>query len=356
MARSARWTPLALALIGLPGALSAQQTHKVAAGETLWSLSQQYYSDPYKWPQIYEANRAGIQDPHWIYPGQDLIIPNVAASVTTVAVTPAQPAAEPAAPPPPAPVQDRDPERTVFYQPAPTSGFGLLAALDQQRVAVPRDVSYSAPWLVPTGAPTGSIGHLVEFAGAEDEQIVRKTAMDFDRLEVAFDGATPARGTELLAFRVDHTIPGLGDVLVPTGVVAVSDPVPGGAVVLVVDVFDRLSMGDLLIPVPTFSLQPGARAVPSNTGADATIVGFAMPHTLQDMHDVAFLDQGSDNGVKVGDEYVLVWVEGTGTPPVEEGRLQVISVHPDHASAQIVDMRNAIFTTGVRVRLDRRMP
>src|SRR4051812_9423594 len=65
MVRSARWTlPLALglALIGLPGRVDAQQIHKVVTGETLWGLSQRYYSDPYKWPQIYEANRAGIQD------------------------------------------------------------------------------------------------------------------------------------------------------------------------------------------------------------------------------------------------------------------------------------------------------
>ncbi len=50
------------------------------------------------------------------------------------------------------------------------------------------------------------------------------------------------------------------------------------------------------------------------------------------------------------------WVEGTGTPPVEEGRLQVVSVHPDHSSAQIIDMRNPIFERGLRVRIDRRMP
>ena len=62
------------------------------------------------------------------------------------------------------------------------------------------------------------------------------------------------------------------------------------------------------------------------------------------------------DGVKVGDEYAITWVEGTGTPPVPEGRLQVISVHPDHATAQIIQMRNPVFETGVRARLDRKMP
>ena len=343
---------LCLALVLLPSLLQAQQTHKVVGGETLWSLSQQYYSDPYKWPVIYEANRAGVNDPHWIYPGQEIVIPNVPASnqVTQVVVESASPA-QPAPPPRPT----KDPERTVFYQPAATAGFGLIAAFDQTRLAVPRETSYSAPWLAPLGE-TPHIGQILEFSGADDEHTPRSTALAFDRLEVSFNGPTPPRGSELLAFRIERTIAGVGSVLVPTGVLAVSDPVPGGGVALVVDVFDRMKLGDYLMPIPDFTLQPGARSVATNTGADATIVGFAGDHTLQELHDIAFLDQGSDNGVKVGDEYIAVWIEGTGTPPTEEGRLLVISVHPDHSSAQIIEMKNPIFETGVRVRLDRRMP
>jgi hypothetical protein len=111
-----------------------------------------------------------------------------------------------------------------------------------------------------------------------------------------------------------------------------------------------------LIPLPSFTLQPGVRPVPATTGADATIVGFANEHPLEELNDVAFLDQGSDHGVHVGDEYVAMWVEGSGTPPQAEGRLQVISVHPDHSSARIVWMRNPIFGTGVRVRVESKMP
>lgn len=311
------------------------------------------YNDPYKWPAIYEANRPVVEDPHWIYPGEDIIIPNVPGTqVTTVAVEtlPAE------GPPQPRVGPAQDPERTVFYQAAGSGGFGLIAEFDQQRLAVPRDVSFSAPWLGPLAGEPPHIGRIVEFSGAEDEKVPRQTAFAFDRLEVSFDGPTPERGAQLLSFRVGRTITGTGTVLVPTGVLAVSDPIMGGAVVLVVDVFDRMQMGDFLMPLPTYALLPGARSTPSNTGADATIVGFAMDHTLQEMHDIAFLDQGSDNGVKIGDESIIVWVEGTGSAPVEEGRLQVISVHPDHASAQITEMRNPIFETGIRVRLDRRMP
>jgi LysM repeat protein len=343
-----------LALILLPSIARAQtpQVHRVVSGNTLWGLAQNYYNDPYRWPRIYEANRGVVEDPHWIYPGEELVIPDVNATEPVVQVT-VQPA--PAAPAP-APAPAGEPDRTVFYQGAGARGFGVMETMEQNRLAVARSVSFAAPWLSPIDVVPAHIGTVIEFAGAEDEHVPRFTPLPYDRLEIAFTGPAPARGTELLAFRVDHELEGIGNVLVPTGVLAVSDPAAGAAVALVVDVFDRMSLGDMLIALPAFALRPGVRAQPATNGAEATLIAFASEHAIQELNDVAFLDQGSDQGVRIGDEYIAVWNEGSGTPPEVEGRMQVIAVHPDHSSARIVWMKNPIFQTGVRVRVDQRMP
>lgn len=43
------------------------RTHTVKEGDTLWDITQAYYGDPYKWPQVWSYN-PDITNPHWIYP------------------------------------------------------------------------------------------------------------------------------------------------------------------------------------------------------------------------------------------------------------------------------------------------
>ena len=43
------------------------QTHTVKEGDTLWDITQTYYGDPYRWPQVWSYN-PDITNPHWIYP------------------------------------------------------------------------------------------------------------------------------------------------------------------------------------------------------------------------------------------------------------------------------------------------
>ncbi|HNR37470.1 MAG TPA: LysM peptidoglycan-binding domain-containing protein [Acidobacteriota bacterium] len=49
------------------------RVHVVQRGDTLWDLARQYLNNPYLWPQIWELNTY-VTNPHWIYPGDPLLI------------------------------------------------------------------------------------------------------------------------------------------------------------------------------------------------------------------------------------------------------------------------------------------
>ncbi len=45
--------------------------HTVKKGDTLWDICDQYYKNPWKWPEVWSYNPQ-LQNPHWIYPGDQL--------------------------------------------------------------------------------------------------------------------------------------------------------------------------------------------------------------------------------------------------------------------------------------------
>ena len=52
-------------------------TYEVREGDSLWRIAgkKKIYNNPYKWLEIYDANKEKIEDPDAIYPGQVLFIP-----------------------------------------------------------------------------------------------------------------------------------------------------------------------------------------------------------------------------------------------------------------------------------------
>jgi LysM repeat protein len=76
-----------------PAPAPADHTYTVQAGDTLWSIAQRFYGNPFKWPDIYQANQSQISDPNVISIGQTLTIPGsgtAGAAANAASATPAR--------------------------------------------------------------------------------------------------------------------------------------------------------------------------------------------------------------------------------------------------------------------------
>ena len=60
--------------------MKTAQKYVVVKGDCLWNIAKRLYGDPWKWKQIYEANKHKINNPDLIYPGQVFEIPGLPAT------------------------------------------------------------------------------------------------------------------------------------------------------------------------------------------------------------------------------------------------------------------------------------
>lgn len=109
-------------------------THKVEAGETLWSIAEKYYKDGFKWVEIQKANN--IPNNAEIEKGTELMIPKLADETV-------QPANDPSKTVASSPIPTAIPYKEAAGSTGPTGGLNegetMSASTDKQYTVVKGD-------------------------------------------------------------------------------------------------------------------------------------------------------------------------------------------------------------------------
>jgi hypothetical protein len=321
-----------------PAAGAQDRVHTVQPGETLWGISAAYLSDPFLWPEIFRLNVGIVQDPARIYPRQQLVLPAGAGNGGSAG------------------------DRTIFFSNPDSTATArqILGISTAPRSAVTRGDFYRASFL----ARRSEVTDLGRVAQTVSPTVVplqsSQQVQPYDRVNVALaaDGNVHV-GDRLHFLRTDERKGPLGQIFQSTGLGTVEQVQGRTATVVVTDIFDQVSPGDIATPAAEFTVPVGVRPGQA-TGPDARVVGFAANHAVYTVEEQAFLDVGRAQGIREGDEfeaYQPASSERWGTqPPVSIARLQVIRVTENTSTARVVEHTQPALDVGLPVRRVESMP
>ncbi|MBK8794720.1 MAG: LysM peptidoglycan-binding domain-containing protein [Holophaga sp.] len=288
---------------------AGSQLYLVVKGDTLWDLGQRFLGNPFAWPQIWDQNK-WIKDPHWIYPGDPLIIPVAAKTVAT----PGMPVDTPAD------VVDVQPDRIKLVTKPKLEEYGYSF---QDFIQL--------PYLAPKGAEA-NFAEIGALAITERQAQNRQFLGDTETVYLAGGADRGVKvGDRLVVLKVakrklmhpfgKQKAP-LGDVVQQVGILRVTTVNPKGSIAVIERSMDAIEVGNHAAPfVEPANIVANLRkeivgplTIKEPVG---TILYARDNHEQTATGEMVIIDQGAKDGLKVGDILLSARVQ---TWNVQEGR------------------------------------
>ncbi|MCL4558116.1 MAG: LysM peptidoglycan-binding domain-containing protein [Deltaproteobacteria bacterium] len=328
----------------------------VKQGDTLWNIAIRFNASPWLWPKLWEQNKY-ITNPHLIYPGEQItLLPSSAAPLTGIAAAaPVTTAAQPTEEAAQLPEQEGAPPTTEAEE----------QPMEQPEEQAPPSIETATPYgmqFVNVAANTyvypsiGSSGFLAtEKLSAAGEIVAAGTSgrTIFGEHDVVFinlgSGSGVKKGDQFSIYETGEKVydPGSGDFLGYKirilGVLKVTKVEDSVSTADIVSSYKQIKVHDKLVPY-----EPGTKNI-DLTLASNPIEGYVLcgktDQKILGEDNIVYIDRGSNNGVQVGNTFVIYRdrkpVEDPATgrtlhlPKEVLGKLLVISVHNNTSTAII---------------------
>lgn len=293
------------------GAAKVPEFHVVKKGDTLWQISGGYYGDPHEWPRLWSMNPQ-IENPHWIYPGDQLRTASTGASGPGMSSALAR-------------SEDNSAGGGGFVGRDRMVPAGTIFLRDQGYIGDPeRDV-----W-----------GELV---GAREDQMMLGEGNSVYLLMK--DGVDLRLGQRLTIFQEVRTPSGVegarkppGDLVKVYGTVRVDawdkkERIARGQIIESLDVVER---GAKVGPVGRrFDVVPPKKATKE---VEARVLTSVYPHIYFGRNQIVFIDKGSEDGLAAGNRLRVVERGDTWRRSLKKSspyqRMRVVLDSPEEAAAE----------------------
>jgi hypothetical protein len=314
---------ITLIILGLlTGSALAQleeRTHRVERGETLWGIAGIHWQEPFYWPLIFDANRDKIEDPHWIYPGQEFIIPPLPPVPEISDITPSPIIPDVVTPP-------EIPERIVDIPEVvtPPEGKKAISFIEKKVPVVPKQLLFKSGYLMQEEEIEG--GMIME---SEPDDIKRLTT--FHTIYINWgeeDGVE--NGNQFAIFRIGDRVthPNTGDdlgvIVRILGKLEVQEVLEQSSTAKIVESYEEIFPGDRFMPLEDLTIPEDVSPLPTQEELEAILVAFRDPEDIQKTFTIVYIDKGATSGVQFGDVFEIYRGERSLDDP-ESGRTLDIS-------------------------------
>ncbi len=319
--------------------------HTVVKGDCLWDISGYYYNDPFLWPVIYKANENSIADPHWIYPGEVFVIPNVPEEQTATM-----------------PV-----EEGIVKEIRGTKGElqeesrGARGAMETEReedeilfsVVKAEDYAFTKKAALQAGFITRdesiSIGHVSKLIQPIKE--LRGSASTLgDNVEVNRGTSDGISVDDIyVIFKWDSRIGRYGKIVRVKGILKITDAGENLSEAQIIESYAAINKGDPIMEYNPPELVVG-NAIPTTLELEGKIIALKDKQDIIKPFSVIYIDLGTNSAVQIGDVFLIYKDKEDLIIPL--GQIQIVDVREETSSGYITSiMGNTEISLGNKIKL-----